>query len=178
MNKQDIDKAAASLTGAINYFSPMVIALNQAGEVFAVLSNAIKLKASIEKEVDAIKEIIGPLQAQIDAGKAAVKESESAAVDAKAKAAQDIADAKAQAEAEVKAIKAAVADRTKKSVADAESRIAEANAAAQLAHKEYANDIAVMAANKAALQSDVDALETKLAKLRDQAKKFAASLVE
>ena len=178
MNKQDIDKAAASLTGAINYFSPMVIALNQADEVFSVLSNAIKLKASLEKEVDAIKEIIAPLQAQIDAGKAAVKESEAEAVDAKAKAAHDIADAKAQAEAEVKAIKAAVADRTKKSVADAESRIAQANGAAQQAHKDYANDIAVMESTKATLQSDVDKLEAKLASLREQAKKFAASLVE
>ena len=178
MNKQDIDKAAASLTGAINYFSPMVIALNQADEVFAVLSNAIKLKASIEKEVEAIKEILGPLQAQIDAGKAAVKESEAEAVDAKVQAAHDIAEAKAQAEAEVKAIKAAVSDRTKKSVDDAEAKIAEANAAAQQAKAVYESDVAMMTANKAALQSDVDALETKLAKLRDQAKKFAASLVE
>ena len=178
MNKQDIDKAAASLTGAINYFSPVVIALNQADEVFAVLSNAIKLKASLEKEVDAIKEIIAPLQAQIDAGKAAVKESESAAVDAKVQAAHDIAEAKAQAEAEVKAVKAAVADRTKKSIEDSEAKISAGYVALEQANKLYAHDMAAMEANKAALQSDVDALETKLAKLRDQAKKFAASLVE
>jgi chromosome segregation ATPase len=178
MNKQDIDKASAALTGAISYFSPMVVALNQADEVFSVLSNAIKLKASIEKEIDALKEILGPFQAQIDAGKAAVKESEAAATEAKAQAEKDIAEAKAQADAEVKSIKAGVADRTKKSVADAEAKIAEANAAAQQAKTQYENNMALMATAKAALQADVDKLETKLASLREQAKKFAASLVE
>jgi hypothetical protein len=34
-----------------------------------------------------------------------------------------------------------------------------------------------MAANQAVLQSDIALLETKLASLREQAKKFAASLV-
>jgi hypothetical protein len=35
-----------------------------------------------------------------------------------------------------------------------------------------------MSAGKASLQADVNALEAKLASLREQAKKFAASLVE
>ena len=178
MNKQDIDKASAALTGAINYFSPMVIALNQADEVFSVLSNAIKFKASIEKEVDALKAEVAPLKAEVEASKAAITANDAAAKEAKVQAEKDIADAKAQADAEVKSIKAAVADRTKKAVADSEAKIAQVNAAATQAEDAYAKEIKLMLAGKAALQAEVDALEAKLASLREQAKKFAASLVE
>jgi hypothetical protein len=96
----------------------------------------------------------------------------------KEQAEKDIADAKAQADAEVNSIKAGVAERTKKSVADADTRIAQVNAAAQQAKATYDKEVAVMSAAKASLQADVNALETKLASLREQAKKFAASLVE
>jgi chromosome segregation ATPase len=178
MNKQDIDKASAALTGAVNFFSPMVVALNQADEVFSVLSNAIKLKASIEKEVDALKAEVAPLKAAVETSKAAITANDAAAVDAKTQAEKDIADAKAQADAEVKSIKATVADRTKKAVEDSEAKIAATIAAAQQAKDEHEKDVAVMLAGKASLQADVDKLEAKLASLREQAKKFAASLVE
>jgi chromosome segregation ATPase len=178
MNKQDIDKASAALTGAVNFFSPMVIALNQADEVFSVLSNAIKFKASIEKEVDALKAEVAPLKAEVEASKAAITANDAAAKEAKAQAEKDIADAKAQADAEVKSIKAAVADRTKKSIMDAESKIAASYEMLNQAHEVYKNDMTVMSAGKASLQAEVTALETKLASLREQAKKFAASLVE
>ena len=78
----------------------------------------------------------------------------------------------------MKSIKAAVADRTKKSIADAEAKIVQVNAAAQQAKDVYEKDVAVMSAGKASLQADVDALESKLTSLREQAKKFAASLAE
>ena len=178
MNKQDIDKASAALTGAIGYFSPMVVALNQADEVFAVLSNAIKFKASIEKEVDVLKAEVAPLKAEVEASKVAITANNAAVVAAKAQAEKDIAEAKAQADAEVKSIKAGVAERTKKSVADAEAKIAQVSAAAQQAQDAYDKEVAVMSAGKASLQADVNALEAKLASLREQAKKFAASLVE
>ena len=178
MNKQDIDKASAALHGAVNYFSPMVIALNQAEEVFSVLSNAIKLKVSIENEVDALKAKVAPLKAEIESSKVAITANDAAAVEAKAQAEKDIAEAKVQADAEVKSIKANVAERTKKSIADSEARIAQVNAAAQQVKDAYDKEVAVMAANKSALQSEVTALETKLASLREQAKKFAASLAE
>jgi hypothetical protein len=105
MNKQEIDKASAALTGAISYFSPMVIALNQADEVFSVLSNAIKLKASIEKEVDSLKATLEPLKAQVESSKAAITENDAAVIAAKTQAVKDIADAKAQADADVQSIK-------------------------------------------------------------------------
>ena len=178
MNKQDIDKASAALTGAVNFFSPMVIALNQADEVFSVLSNAIKFKASIEKEVDYLKAEIAPLKAEVEASAAAINANNAAAKEAKTQAEKDIAEAKAQADAEVKSIKASVADRTKKAVADSEARISEAHYARELAQDNYNKEVNVMAAGKASLQAEVNALETKLASLREQAKKFAASLVE
>jgi chromosome segregation ATPase len=178
MNKQDIDKASAALTGAIGYFSPMVVALNQADEVFSVLSNAFKLKAAIEKEVDALKAEVAPLKAEVESSKLAITANDAAAIEAKAQAEKDIAEAKAQAEVEVKSIKATVAERTKKSVADSEAKIVQVNAAAQQAKDAYDKEVAVMLAGKASLQADVNALESKLASLREQAKKFAASLVE
>ena len=146
--------------------------------MFSVLSNAVKFKAAIEKDVSSLQSTLSGLKDQVSESQAAIAANVEAAKQAKAQAEKDVADAKAQADAEVKEIKASVADRTKKSVADAESRIAQANGAAQQAHKDYANDIAVMESTKATLQSDVDKLEAKLASLREQAKKFAASLVE
>ena len=177
MNKQDIDKASAALTGAVNYFSPMVVALNQADEVFSVLSNAIKFKDSIEKELDTLQATLKPLKAEVESSKAAIKANNYAATEAKQQADKDIAEVKAQADAEVKAIKADVAERTKKAVADSEAKIAESTVAAQQAKESYDKELASMLANKATLQADVDVLETKLAALREQAKKFAASLV-
>ena len=177
MNKQDIDKASAALTGAINYFSPAVIALNQADEVFAVLSNAIKFKDSIEKEVEALKDSLEPLKAEIETSKAAITANDAAAAQAKAQALTDIADAKAQADAEVKSIKAAVTDRTKKAVADSEAKIAEVTTAAEVAKTQHDDLVAMMESSKAALQTDIAALEAKLSALREQAQKFAASLV-
>jgi chromosome segregation ATPase len=178
MNKQDIDKAASALVGAKNYFAPVVTALNQADEVFSVLSNAIKLKDALEKDVDSLQSVLTGLKDQVLTTQAAISSNVKLTAEAKAQADKDIADAKAQADAEVKSIKAAVADRTKKTVADSEARIAQANAAAQQAEDAYAKEVNVMAAGKASLQADVDALEAKLASLREQAKKFAASLVE
>jgi chromosome segregation ATPase len=177
MNKQDIDKASAALTGAVNYFSPMVVALNQADEVFSVLGNAIKLKDAIEKEVATLQATVEPLKAEVESSKAAIKANDDAAIEAKQQAEKDIVAAKAQADAEVKAIKADVAERTKKAVADSNAKIAEVTVVAQQAKEAYDKEVAVMLANKAALQADVGVLETKLAALREQAKKFAASLV-
>lgn len=182
MNKQDIDKASAALTGAISYFSPMVIALNKADEVFSVLSNTIKFKEVLDKEVETLKSDLNSLKdmssKSVESNKKLVGDSDAAAVAAKAQAEKDIANAKAQADADVKSIKASVAERTKKAVADSEAKIAEVNAAAQQAQTVYDKEVAVMAAGKASLQADVNALEAKLASLREQAKKFAASLVE
>ena len=178
MNKQDIDKASVALTGAKNYFSPILVALNQADEVFSVLSNAIKLKDALEKDVDSLQSVLAGLKDQVSASQVSISANSDLAIKTKAQADKDIADAKAQADAEVKSIKASVAERTKKAVADADARIAEASAAAQQAKTQYENNMALMATAKAALQSEVTALETKLASLREQAKKFAASLAE
>jgi len=177
MNKQDIDKAASALVGAKNYFAPVVTALNQADEVFSVLSNAIKLKAAIEKEVDALKAEVAPLKAEVESSKAAIIANNTAAADSKVQADRYIADVKVQTENEVKSIKATVTDRTQKFVADSEAKIAQVNAAAKQAEDAYAKEINLMSASKVSLQAEIDALEAKLASLREQVKKFAASLV-
>jgi hypothetical protein len=178
MNKQDIDKASAALTGAKGYFSPIVAALNQADEVFSVLSNAIKLKDALETDVVLLQSVLVGLKDQVTASQVAITTNSTEAVKFKAQAEREIADVKAQADAEVKSIKAGVADRTKKAIADSEAKIAEVNIAAQQAKAIYDKEVAAMSAAKASVQADVDALETKLATLREQAKKFAASLVE
>lgn len=178
MNKQDIDKAGSALTGAINYFKPMVVALNQADEVFAVLSNAIKLKESLEKDVVNLQATADTLVKQVAESKAAIVDNQVIAEQARAQAAKDIADAKAEAAAEVKATKASVADRTKKTIADSEARIAATALAEQEAQATHNASVAAMSATKAELEASVATLETKLAKLKEQAQKFAASLVE
>lgn len=178
MNKQDIDKASSALTGAITYFAPMVTALNQADEVFSVLSNAIKFKTAIEKEVDALKSEIEPLKAEVETSKAAITANDAAAVEAKVKAEKEIADATAQAKESIKLIQASVADRVKKATEDADAKVAEITAATEKTKAEYDSAVAAMESVKNALTADITALETKLASLREKAKKFAASLVE
>jgi len=178
MNKQDIDKAASALVGAKNYFAPVVTALNQADEVFSVLSNAIKLKDALEKDVDSLQSVLAGLKDQVSSSQDAIASNVTVLAEAKAQAEKDIADDRAQADAEVESIKTAVADRTKKSLADAEEKISAGYVALEQANALYKKDMATIESNKASLQADVDALESKLATLREQAKKFAASLVE
>lgn len=182
MNKQDVDKAASALTGAIGYFAPMVNALNQADEVFSVLSNAIKLKDFITKEVDKLKaekdSLVNAVAASKAASKEAIAENDAAAMKARAMAAQAIADAKEQADAKVKEILDSVVTSTKAAVEESKARQAELAAAVVTAQASFNATTSEMQATKAAMESDIAVLDKKLENLRAQAKKFAASLVE
>jgi len=178
MNKQDIDKASSALTGAINYFSPVVVALNQADEIFSVLSNAVKLQEVMERDVAALKSTAATLTKQVEDSKAAIVNNKEIAAQAQTQADKDVADAKAQATAAVAEIKASVADRTKKAIADSEAKIAAATQAAQEAHSAHAETIASLVSTKSELEISVAALDKKLAALKEQAQKFAASLAE
>jgi hypothetical protein len=55
MDSSDIHNASVSLSGAVKYFTPMVVALNQAQEVFEVLQNATKHKDALVRDVEALK---------------------------------------------------------------------------------------------------------------------------
>lgn len=176
MLKQDIDKAAAALTGAIGYFKPMVVALNQADEVFSVLSNAVKLKSSIETEVEVLKETLADVKLQLEEGKAAIIDNKEVARNAKEMAEKDIAEAKAYAIAEVKQIKESVSERTKKFIIDSDARLAAANLALENSTKNHGVAMAKMAEEEATLKASIVELESKLTKLKEQAQKFAASL--
>lgn len=184
MNKQDIDKAASALAGAINYFSPMVIALNQADEVFSSVSNALKLKESLARDVEALKSEIADYENEAKEYEAAVlknrelvEQAAAQAAHAKTQAEKDIAAAKLHADEEVKSIKATVVERTKKAVADAEAKVLEAAKATEAAQAAHTAAVAELSAKKADLEVSVAALDKKLAALKEQAQKFAAALV-
>ena len=184
MNKQDIDKAASALTGAINYFAPMVVALNKSEEVFASLSNALKHKAVLERDIAAMTATAEGLAKQVTDSELAIGQNRELAaqakVEAQAQADKYVADAKAQAQAQADAFKVALAERGKRANAAAEAKILAADKAAteaQQAKEAHEAAVADMTAQRDALKNSVTALETKLATLKDQAQKFAASLV-
>jgi chromosome segregation ATPase len=182
MNKQDIDKAAAALTGAINYFAPMVVALNRADEVFAVLSNALKLKESLDVELPRLKKEIADTKQEfknislaLESAMTSNKENAEKVIE---QARKDIEEAKAKADVEVVEIKKSVAERTKKAIVDSEAKIALATQEAQEAQTASQESIAVLQNSKTELEKEVSDLEAKLTTLKKQAQKFAAFLVD
>jgi hypothetical protein len=176
MDKNDINTANSNLNQAINFFSPMVVALNGAEQVFSVLANAVKHKELLTREVDALKKTADDLKAQAEASALAITANDAAAVEAKAVAAQAIADAQQQAATQVKEILDSVATDTKAAKAAFAALQAEIATKIEAAQKTYADEVAAMAVSKQELEASISALETKLDKLKEQAKKFAASL--
>lgn len=177
MNKQDIDKAAASLTQAINFFSPMVVALNGADEVFSSLANATNHKAVLTKEVEKLKKTVEDLKAQAEAGAAAVTANDAAVIEAKAAAEQSIADARQQAQTQVTDILNTVTANTNSANAAFAKLQSDIATQTENMQKAYADEMAALGISKQELEASIKVLETKLDKLKEQAKKFAASFV-
>jgi len=176
MNKSDIDTANSNLNQAINFFSPMVLALNGAEQVFSVLANAVRHKDVLMREVDGLKKAAEDLKAQAEASALAITANDAAAVEAKAVAAQAIADAQQQAATQVKEILDSVATDTKAAKSAFATLQAEIATKIEAAQKTYADEAAAMGVSKKELEASIGALEAKLDKLKEQAKKFAASL--
>lgn len=172
----DVDTANLNLNQAINFFAPMVVALNGAEQVFAALANSARYKEVLTREVAALKKTADDLKAQAESSELTITANDAAAVEAKTVALKAIADAQQQAVTQVKEILASVATDTK-AAKDAfvtlQSEIATKTSAAQ---KVYADEIAAMSVSKQSLEATISALEVKLDKLKEQAKKFAASL--
>jgi chromosome segregation ATPase len=176
MDKNDINNATSNLNQAINFFSPMVVALNGAEQVFSVLANAVKHKELLVREVDALKKSADDLKAQEEASALAITANDAAAVAAKAAALQEIADAQQQAQTQVKEILESVATSTKAAKEAFSTLQADIAAQTEAAQKAYADEIAAMSVSKQEMETTIKTLETKLDKLKEQAKKFAASL--
>lgn len=172
----DIDTANLNLNQAINFFAPMVVALNGAEQVFAALANSARYKEVLTREVAALKKTAEDLKAQAESSALAITANDAAAVEAKAVALQAIADAQQQAATQVKEILASVATDTKAAKAAFATLQAEIAAQTAAAQKAYADEAAVMSVAKQDLEATIKALEVKLDKLKEQAKKFAASL--
>jgi uncharacterized protein YeeX (DUF496 family) len=175
MNKNDVSKAASTLTQAINFFTPMVTALNGADEVFSILANATDHKNALTQEVEALKKTVEELQAQVEASKTAITANDAAAAQAKAAAEQSITDAQQKASAQIADILASVELDTAKArtaFAETQADIAGRIAAAQ---KTYDSNVVQAQIQEAELSTAIKQLEDKLEKAKAQAKKFAAS---
>ena len=176
MDSSDIHNASVSLSGAVKFFSPMVVALNQAQEVFDVLQNATKHKDALVRDVEALKKSAEDYKAKEEASKAAITVNDAAAVEARDLAAKEIAEAQADATAQIKEIKASVSAKTKNVVEALAAKEAEFAEKMDTLQKDFDADAASRNAVKADLEKSITALEAKLDGLRAQAKKFAASL--
>lgn len=175
MNKNDVSKAAATLTQAISFFAPMVTALNGADEVFSVLANATDHKDALTKEVAALQKTVEDLKGEIATSKAAVVTSSAEATQAKAESVQAIADAQQQANAKIADILTAVeAESTK---AQAAFAAAQADIAAKIEANQKRHDSNAVQAQirEAELNASITQMEAKLEKVKAQAKKFADS---
>lgn len=154
----------------------MVVALNQAQEVFEVLQNATKHKNALVRDVEALKKSAEDYKAKEEASRAAITANDAAAVEARKLADQQIADAQAEAAAQVKEIKASVSARTKNVVEALAAKEAEFAEKMSTLQRDFDADMAGKNSARADLEKTISALETKLDGLRAQAKKFAASL--
>lgn len=176
MIKQDIDKALAALTGASRYFGPIVTALNQADEVLAVLSHAIKHKDALEKDVAAAKATLEGYESRV----AELAAQEATAGDgvklAQAQATLDLENTARDCAAQVKAAKDAAAEAIKKHNARQAAHEAACTAVIEATTKESTEVVSALTLKKDALQAEVALWEQKLVDARAQVQQLAVSL--
>lgn len=176
MDISEVNKASATLAQTVKVLSPIVIALNGADTVFATLKNAAKYKETLAQEVEALKLSADALRAQAEESKAAIPKYDGEAREAHATAKQAIFDARQQAQTQVKDILASVATSTQSAQTAFAAFQADIATKTEALQKAYAEESVLLKASKHELEDAVKALETKLDKLKEQAKKFAASL--
>jgi hypothetical protein len=176
MDSSDIHNASVSLSGAVKYFTPMVVALNQAQEVFDVLQNAAKHKDALVRDVEVLKKSAEDYKAKEEASKAAITFNDAAAIEARDLAAKQVAEAQAEAAAQIREIKASVSAKTKNVVEALAAKETEFVEKMDTLQRDFDSDTASKNAVRADLEKSISALEAKLDGLRAQAKKFAASL--
>jgi chromosome segregation ATPase len=176
MNQNEINKASSQLSQAIRYFAPMIDALNGADEVLAILTNAVLHKERLLREIAESQKNADELKAQAEDSKKAITQHDAAAVEAKAAAEKAIADAQASAQTQIESILASVAEQTQKATDAFSAKQAEIAEATAKMEQEYSASVAGWQAKEKDLTASVATLEAKLDKLKEQAKKFAASL--
>ena len=176
MSNPDFSNARSALTGALNVAGPILVALQQAEQVFGVLQNAEKHSKALAMDVDSQKKELAALEDKIAA-------TQKKAADVLAEVGIAEADADARIEAVVAAEKKAVSDAKKATaekmtagLAAADALIQEAMARASAAQEQADTKIAELRANEAELIASTTQLESKLDKLKAQAQKFAAAL--
>lgn len=177
MDKQDIDKASSSLSGAIRFFSPITTALSQADEVFSVLSNAIKLKEALNVEVSALKAEKTNLDKKLDA-----KSLEIAKFSSESEARiSELNNSVLSAEKMAKDRLEQITLKTEAGMAEASALLESQRAALQsdfsASKQVFELEMRGMETKRSELETVIASLETKLDGLKKKAKQFADSLV-
>jgi hypothetical protein len=175
MNQNDISKASSQLSQAIRYFAPMIDALNGADEVLAILTNAVLHKERLLREIAEFQANAESLKTQAEDSKKAITQHDAAAVEAKAVADKAIVDAQNSANEQVTSILASVAEKTQGAIEAFALKASEIADATAKMEQEYSASVAGWQAKEQELTASVATLEAKLDKLKEQAKKFAAS---
>lgn len=176
MEKANIDAARAQATSVLGMLSPLVKALEQAGEVLSVASNSAKLKSTLASEVDALKNEAITLHESVTALTLRKKEltAEVQAVEAQAREQARLA---AQATQEqVQAAERLAQERVAAAQAAAAAKEAAFTQHIQDVQKATDAEVAALFTKQQTAAEAAAAAEKRLATIQAQAQKFAASL--
>ena len=176
MDKSEIDAARAQAGQIVVILKPLIDAMNGAGAVLSILSNAKKHKTALESEVDTLVASRDKLQEEVDALKSQMAEAQAAAAKADADARAQARDAAANAARAVAAAEAAAQERIAAAAAKAQEKEQAFTDAVMVSQQDHDKKMADMFSQQQEASESVDAYEARLAELREKAKIFAASL--
>lgn len=176
MEKADIDAARAKATQVAAVLTPLLQALQAAGEVLSVASNSEKLRSTLVDEVVGLKNQAITLKEAVDA--LTVRKL---ALDAEVQAAE------ANARERARTMAQALEDTVKEAEAAAQARASAAAAAAAAKEAEFTQhiqdvqkttdaEVAALFTKQQTAAEAAAAAEKRLATIQAQAQKFAASL--
>lgn len=178
MDSKDFAAARGALTQSLATFAPLAEALQKAVVVFDAMANAEAHKASLERDVVALSNKVDEGNSQLKHVVTQINERTASLDTVAAECGRKIEEAKAAAEAAVAAATDAMTVQIAEAQVEATERLQAIAKVRQEAEAEHEGVMADMAAQKAAMESDIAALEKKMASVKASAQKFADALKE
>lgn len=176
MEKANIDVARAQAAQVAAVLTPLLTALQSAGEVLSVASNAEKHRAALLDEVEALKEAAAALRSDVAGLKAEHTELQAAVGKATAEAQKAAREAAAKAAEQARAAEDAAQARAAAAAAEAAEKEAAFTQHILDVQRDTDAEVAALFTRKQDAEDAALAAEARLQAVRDQAAKMAASL--
>lgn len=178
MDTNDFERAKGALAQSLNVAGPILTALQQAGQVFDVLTNATVHKAALEREVTELSSAASEMRNKLKTLTAQIATAEAKAVEVEAEAARCVREAEAIVPARLAAIEDELSVKIAEAQAEATTRLQEIAAVLVQNSTEFDAATRDLAVKQAAAEAEYAAVEKKLAAIKASAQKFTASLLE